>query len=143
MKLVTKNKKANGTFRYKFIDIFVCGQSENVSNSNVVLELKVASLLGLHRGKLQKPEKDINISLGKLIQLNDEIKTKSEEDLLKLDYCYFCKESNKYQFITVQKILDDGIKQINGYMELVKSGRVCDDNVKAIEGLNYKSSRVF
>lgn len=106
------------------------------NSTNMILELKVTSLLGLYKGKLQKPEKDINILLGKLIQLNDKIKTKSKKDLLKLYYCYFCKESNKYQFITVQKILDDEIKQINSYMKLIKSGRVCDDNVKAIEGFS-------
>jgi hypothetical protein len=58
MRLITKNKKPNGSNRYKFIDIFVCGlsreQQEVISKSNLVLELKVISMWGLYSGKTKK-----------------------------------------------------------------------------------------
>ncbi len=63
-------------------------------------------------------------------QLVNELKTKSDKDLLKMDYCYFCSEKGKYQFVTVQTILDDALKQINGYIELLKNGKVSDSKIK-------------
>jgi hypothetical protein len=49
-----------------------------------------------------------------------------------MDYCYFCSEKGKYQFVTVQAILDDALKQINGYIELLKNGKVSDSKIEVI-----------
>ncbi len=132
MRLITKNKKPNGNFRYKFADIFVCGSSREQQEiglkSNVIIELKVISVLGLHSGRKKEVDKKIDFDSLKL--LVNELKTKSDKDLLKMDYCYFCSEKGKYQFVTVQTILDDALKQINGYIELLKNGKVSDSKIK-------------
>ena len=49
-----------------------------------------------------------------------------------MDYCYFCSEKNNYQYVTIQLILDDALKQINGYIELLKNGKVSDSKVKVV-----------
>ncbi len=96
--------------------------------SNVIIELKVISVLGLHSGRKKEVDKKIDFDSLKL--LVNELKTKSDKDLLKMDYCYFCSEKGKYQFVTVQTILDDALKQINGYIELLKNGKVSDSKIK-------------
>ncbi|RIA85365.1 hypothetical protein C1645_830885 [Glomus cerebriforme] len=122
MRLITKNKKPNGNFQYKFINIFVSGlsreQQETISKSNVMIELKVISIWGLYSEKRKKVERIIDYDL--LRALDNELITKSENDLLKMDYCYFCSEKNNYQFVTIQTILDDALKQITSYIGLLK-----------------------
>jgi hypothetical protein len=67
MRLINKNKKPNGAYRYKFIDIFVCGlsreQHEVISKSNVVIELKVISMWGLHCAINRKADKKVDYDL--------------------------------------------------------------------------------
>ena len=138
MRLITRNRKSDGSIRNKFVDIFVSGlsmeQQETISKSQVVIELKVISMLGLNSGRRKKVEKKIDYN--SLREINNELKTKSEDDLLKMDYCYFCLEKNNYQFVTIQTILDDAIKQINSYIELLKEGRVSDSKVKVVDALD-------
>jgi hypothetical protein len=45
------------------------------------------------------------VDYGSLKLLDNELKTKSENDLLMMDYCYFWSEKNNYQFVTIQTIL--------------------------------------
>lgn len=138
MRLITKNKKPNGSNRYKFIDIFVCGlsreQQEVISKSNLVLELKVISMWGLHSGKTKKVNK--NIDYDSLKALDNELKNKPENELLKMDYYFFCSEKNNYQIVTLQTILDNALKQINGYIELLKNGKVSDNKVRVVNALD-------
>lgn len=98
--------------------------------TNVIIELKVISVLGLHRGRKKNVDKYIDFDTLKV--LDNELKTKSDNDILKMDYCYFCSEKGKYQFVTVQTILDDALKQINGYIELLKNGKVFDSRIEII-----------
>jgi capsid portal protein len=86
--------------------------------------------MGLHRGR--KKEVDKKIDFNSLKALDNELKNKSDNDILKMDYCYFCSEKGKYQFVTVQAILDDALKQINGYIELLKNGKVSDSKIEVI-----------
>lgn len=134
MRLITKNKKPNGSFRYKFIDIFVCGlsreQHEVISKSSVVIELKVISMWGLYSAKNKKVDRKVDYN--SLKDLDNELKTKSEDDILKMDYYYFCSDKDKYQLVKVQNILDGALKQINVYIELLKIGKVNDSKVKVV-----------
>src|ERR1700742_4938359 len=138
MRLITKNKKPNGSNRYKFIDIFVCGlsreQQEVISKSNLVLELKVISMWGLYSGKTKKVNK--NIDYDSLKALDNELKNKSENEILNMDYYFFCSEKNNYQIVTLQNILDNALKQINGYIELLKNGKVSDNKVRVVNALD-------
>src|SRR3954451_24209868 len=65
--------------------------------SNVIIELKVIFVMGLHRGR--KKEVDKKIDFNSLKALDNELKNKSDNDILKMDYCYFCSEKGKYQFV--------------------------------------------
>lgn len=138
MRLITRNRKSDGSIRNKFVDIFVSGlsmeQQETISKSHVVIELKVISMLGLKSGRRKKVEKKIDYN--SLKEIDNELKTFTEDDLLKMDYCYFCSEKNNYQFVTIQTILDDAIKQIKSYIELLKEGRVSDSKVKVVDALD-------
>jgi len=53
-----------------------------------------------------------------------------------MGYCYFCSEKNNYQFVTIQTILDDALKPINGYIKLLKNGKVSDSKVKVVNKYN-------
>jgi len=135
MRLTMNVNKNNGCIiQYGFIDIFVCGQNEYGLDSGAVLELKVIPLEGLYRGKVGKWIE--NIDYRSLVEIDDELKTDSEENLLRRNYYYWSKQRKQYQLMNVQKCLDLGIEQINKYIKTVKKGSkgVYDERVKIEEG---------
>jgi hypothetical protein len=119
---------------YAFADVFLSGKSEQMcgGNSNVVLELKLISLLGLASGEKGKWIGNIDYNL--MQRLDNDLKNESEVDLLERDYYYWCKDKKTYKTTTIQKIVDSGIEQINRYIKLLKKGSVTDKNVEVIVG---------
>jgi hypothetical protein len=57
------------------------------TRSNVVIELKVISMWGLHGAKNKKVDR--RVDYGSLKVLDNELKTKTENDLLMMDFVIF------------------------------------------------------
>lgn len=124
MRLVPNSKE------YAFIDVFFSGNSEKMWGgiSNVVLELKLISLLGLYSGEEGKWMR--NMDYNSMKRLDAVLKIESEVELLKRNYYYWCKDKNSFKKTKNQKIVDSGIEQIKKYINLLKKGAVSHDNVE-------------
>ena len=116
MQLVKDYKK--NTPRYGFIDVFVC---EYYGFKSVVLELKCFSVLGLYNGKMGTWKEGI-IDWESLKNLDEELKTEPEDVLMGRNYMYYSKDNRKYKLTTVRNIIDDGLKQIRGYINIASKG---------------------
>lgn len=112
MRLVNTNG-TNG--KYAFVDLFINGKNENVCGgiSNVVLELKHISLLGLYSGKEGKWKGDIDYKT--MLNLDNTLKEESEFDLLERNYYYWCKDNKSYKTTKIRKIVNSGIDQVLVY----------------------------
>ena len=123
----------NGTNgKYAFVDLFINGKSENVCGgiSNVVLELKHISLLGLYSGEEGKWKGDIDYKT--MLNLDNTLKEESEFDLLERNYYYWCKENKSYKATKIRKIVNSGIDQVQRYISLLNKASVDDCNVELI-----------
>ena|SRR5688572_24489145 len=116
MRLVKDFKK--NTVRYGFIDVFVC---DHYGFKSVVLELKCFSMLGLYNGKMGAWKEGM-IDWESLKNLNDELKTEPVDVLMGRNYMYYSKDDRKYKLTTVRNIIDDGLKQIRGYINIASKG---------------------
>lgn len=120
---------------YSFVDVFVSGESENDGRkSNVILELKLISLVGLHSGKIGE---NSPIDFNTLIELDNQMKRESEDVIFDRKYCFWDKQSKAYQITTVRKIFDGAMNQIHRYIKLLKKGLV-SHNTATVEVGNGK-----
>ncbi|GBB83199.1 hypothetical protein RclHR1_00100003 [Rhizophagus clarus] len=118
LSLVVDGKKSKGSGRFGYSDIFILG------DTNVSLELKYISLVGLVRNK---------VGANELEDLDKTIEKEDEKSLLKRSYSYWSKENKKVNKTTIGDILDNGINQLKLYMKTISKGKVT----------NYSSSGVF
>ncbi|PKC75873.1 hypothetical protein RhiirA1_448252 [Rhizophagus irregularis] len=98
----TAVNKGNGKFG--FLDVFILGES--YAN----LELKYIPLIWLISNINGKQAKDFNAN--ELEELNKILEREDEDTLLKRQYRYYDKETNKYIYTTINDVLNDGTKQL-------------------------------
>src|SRR5215212_4996083 len=132
MRLVKDFKKNSA--RYGFIDVFICDY--------YVLELKCFSMLGLYNGKGGAWKEGIDWE--SLKNLDDELKTEPEDDLMDRKYMYYSKDERKYKLTTVHNIIDDGLKQIRGYINIASKGKsrqnkigIWDERIRIEDGNGF------
>ena len=63
-----------------------------------------------------------NPDYNSLLELDEEVKIETEETLLSRNYCYWCKEGDKRETITVQKFIQRGLEQTNKYIKRLRTG---------------------
>ncbi|EXX66997.1 hypothetical protein RirG_118440 [Rhizophagus irregularis DAOM 197198w] len=98
----TAVNKGNGKFG--FLDVFILGES--YAN----LELKYIPLIWLISNINGKQAKDFNAN--ELEELDKILEREDEDTLLKRQYRYYDKETNKYIYTTINDVLNDGTKQL-------------------------------
>ncbi|PKB98535.1 hypothetical protein RhiirA5_431224 [Rhizophagus irregularis] len=109
--------KLKGFGRFGYSDIFIL---KGIGNSNVSLELKYISLVGLLKNQKNKFNSNDLESLDKIIEEED------EEILLKRLYTYWSKENKENKQTTIGEVLDNGINQLKLYMNVISKGRTID-----------------
>ncbi|CAB4388721.1 unnamed protein product [Rhizophagus irregularis] len=117
-------KKSKGSGRFGYSDIFVL---KGIGDDYISLKLKYISLVGLIR--IQKVEFGAN----ELENLDKILEKENEEDLLKRPYTYWSKELKKTNKTTIGEILNNGISQLESYINTISKGKA----------INYSSSGVF
>ncbi|GBC27847.2 uncharacterized protein OCT59_008356 [Rhizophagus irregularis] len=118
LSLVMDGKKSKGSGRFGYSDIFVL---KGTGNNYISLELKYISLVGLIRLN-QKVEFGAN----ELENLDKILEKENEEILLKRPYAYWSKELKKTNQTTIGEVLDNGIRQLESYMNTIAKGKVAD-----------------
>ncbi|GBC25441.2 hypothetical protein GLOIN_2v1774865 [Rhizophagus irregularis DAOM 181602=DAOM 197198] len=125
----TAVNKGNGKFG--FLDVFILGES--YAN----LELKYIPLIWLISNINGKQAKDFNAN--ELEELDKILEREDEDTLLKRQYRYYDKETNKYIYTTINDVLNDGTKQLERYTKIIAKGKankysagVCDERIKII-----------
>jgi hypothetical protein len=122
----TAVNKGNGKFG--FLDVFVLG--ECYTN----IELKYIPLTGLVSNTDGK-----DFDTNELGELDKVIEREDEDILLRRQYRYYDKKTNKYICTTINDILNNGAKQLERYMRIIAKGQankystgVCDERIKII-----------
>ncbi|CAB4492997.1 unnamed protein product [Rhizophagus irregularis] len=100
---------------------------DGIGNNNISLELKYIPLVGLIKNQKKKFNTNDLENLDKIIEKED------EKILLKRSYEYWSKEHNETKKITIEEILNNGIKQLKSYMNIISKGNSND----------YYSSGIF
>ncbi|CAB5367016.1 unnamed protein product [Rhizophagus irregularis] len=125
----TAVNKGNGKFG--FLDVFILGES--YAN----LELKYIPLIWLISNINGKQAKDFNAN--ELEELDKILEREDEDTLLKRQYRYYDKETNKYIYTTINDVLNDGTKQLERYTKIIAKGKankysagVYDERIKII-----------
>ncbi|CAB4479620.1 unnamed protein product [Rhizophagus irregularis] len=120
----TAVNKGNGKFG--FLDVFVLG--ECYTN----IELKYIPLI-----ELVSNGRDLNAN--ELGELDKVIEREDEDILLRRQYKYYDKKTNKYIRTTINDVLNNGAKQLERYMRIIAKGQankystgVCDERIKII-----------
>ncbi|CAB5144683.1 unnamed protein product [Rhizophagus irregularis] len=121
LSLVMNGKMLKGFGRFGYSDIFVL---KGIGDSNVSLELKYISLVGLVTNKVGANDLEI---LDKILEKED------EELLLKRLYTYWSKEHKKTKQTTIGEVMNNGINQLKSYMDVISKGKTID----------YSSSGIF
>ncbi|EXX61386.1 uncharacterized protein OCT59_015242 [Rhizophagus irregularis] len=124
LSLVMDGTKLKGFGRFGYSDIFIL---KGIGNNNISLELKYIPLVGLIKNQKKKFNTNDLENLDKIIEKED------EKILLKRSYEYWSKEYNETKKITIEEILNNGIKQLKSYMNIISKGNSND----------YYSSGIF
>ncbi|UZO26277.1 uncharacterized protein OCT59_018515 [Rhizophagus irregularis] len=124
LSLVMDGTKLKGFGRFGYSDIFIL---KGIGNNNISLELKYIPLVGLIKNQKKKFNTNNLENLDKIIEKED------EKILLKRSYEYWSKEHNETKKITIEEILNNGIKQLKSYMNIISKGNTND----------YYSSGIF
>ncbi|CAB4479752.1 unnamed protein product [Rhizophagus irregularis] len=124
LSLVMDGTKSKGSGRFGYSDIFIL---KGTGDIYISLELKYISLVGLIKNQKDK------FGANELENLDKILEKESEEILLKRSYTYWSKEFKKTNQTTINEILNDGINQLESYMNTISKGEV----------INYFSSGVF
>ncbi|CAB5357335.1 unnamed protein product [Rhizophagus irregularis] len=122
LSLVIDGTKLKGFGRFGYSDIFIL---KGIGNNNVSLELKYISLVGLIKKK--------KFNTNDLENLDKIIEKEDEKILLKRSYEYWSKEHNETKKVTIEEVLNNGIKQLKSYMNIISKGKPND----------YYSSGIF
>lgn len=136
--LVMNNIKRKGKGRFGYLDIFVLGEEKNYVN----IELKYISLVGLVRDINGNQLNEFS-SANKLKELDEMLEKEDEEILLKRQYVHFVKETNEWKKTTIGEILNEGVKQLEAYINTVAKGQatnysagICDERIKVTNNSN-------
>ncbi|CAB4403675.1 unnamed protein product [Rhizophagus irregularis] len=122
LSLVMDGTKLKGFGRFGYSDIFIL---KGIGNNNISLELKYISLVGLIKKK--------KFNTNDLENLDKIIEKEDEKILLKRSYEYWSKEHNETKKVTIEEVLNNGIKQLKSYMNIISKGKSND----------YYSSGIF
>ncbi|CAB5308690.1 unnamed protein product [Rhizophagus irregularis] len=124
LSLVMDGTKSKGSGRFGYSDIFIL---KGTGDIYISLELKYISLVGLIKNQKDK------FGANELENLDKILEKESEKILLKRSYTYWSKEFKNTNQTTINEILNDGINQLESYMNTISKGEV----------INYFSSGVF
>jgi len=139
MRLIAEYKK--DTYKYGFVDLFLL---DTISGDSLVLEIKLLNLIGLYRGNESFPI--TNPDYYALEKLDKLLRTETEESLLNRKYMHWCKDSNRFEIVKVKKYIEDGVAQLNKYLNVVKNGKasinskcsgILDSRVNIEDGTSY------
>ncbi|GES77266.1 hypothetical protein GLOIN_2v1774865 [Rhizophagus clarus] len=140
--LIMNNIKKKGNGRFGFVDIFVLG--EEIKKNYISIELKYISLVGLVRniyGEQTKELKELNAN--ELKELDEKLEREDEEILLKKPYVYYSKEVNEWKKTTIGEVLNNGIKQLERYIDVIAKGQatknstgIYDERIKIVNSSN-------
>ncbi|GES92246.1 hypothetical protein GLOIN_2v1781474 [Rhizophagus clarus] len=122
--LVMDGNKQKGFGRFGYSDIFVLKET---GDNSISLELKYISLVGLIKNQKNK------VNTKDLKKLDKTLEKEDEEVLLKRVYTYWSKEHKETIQITINEVLNNGINQLQSYMNIISKGKPAD----------YFSSGVF
>ncbi|RGB41552.1 hypothetical protein C1646_751974 [Rhizophagus diaphanus] len=122
----TAVNKGNGKF--SFLDVFVLGECYTT------IELKYIPLTGLVSSTDGK-----DFDANELGELDKVIEREDEDILLRRQYRYYDKKTNKYVRTTINDVLNNGAKQLERYIRIIAKGQankystgVCDERIKII-----------
>ncbi|CAB5359912.1 unnamed protein product [Rhizophagus irregularis] len=126
LSLVMDGKKLKGSGRFGYSDIFVLKGIGDIYY--ISLELKYIPLVGLIKNQ------KVKYGANELENLDKILEKENEEDLLKRPYAYWSKEYKRTNQTTIGEVLmNNGISQLESYMNTISKGRVVD----------YSSSGIF
>jgi hypothetical protein len=133
--LVMNNIKKKGDGKFGYVDIFVLG--DETRSNYISIELKYISLAGLLRNINDEQQK--KFSANELKKLDEIIEKENEKSLLKRQYIHYVKETNEYKQTTIGEILNNGIIQLEKYMNTIAKGQatkrsvgICDERIEVI-----------
>ncbi|GES87594.1 bromodomain-containing protein [Rhizophagus clarus] len=114
LSLVMDGNKQKGYGRFGYSDIFVL---KGTGDNNISLELKYISLVSLIKNQKN------NFSTKDLEDLDKTLEKEDEESLLKRLYTYWSKEYKETKQITIGEVLNNGINQLESYMNIISNGK--------------------
>ena len=128
------------SYKHGFADIFLCDDYGN----SIIFELKLFNLVGLYSGEMRRWND--NPEFKELKRLDETLQIESEEKLLKRRYMHWSKNERKFKTTIVKDLINDGISQLNGYLQMIKKGRaqterkkvgICESSINVYEGISY------
>ncbi|CAG8655880.1 7411_t:CDS:2, partial [Dentiscutata heterogama] len=118
LRLVMNGQKEKGEGRFGFLDLFLLGEA----GQGVSIELKYISTGGLLKAKTGQTAKKFDTT--EHDQLDRELETLNEEALLKTPYTFLSRDNEQYIQITINRILENGIRQLKSYIKIIEKGNV-------------------
>ncbi|GES92261.1 bromodomain-containing protein [Rhizophagus clarus] len=115
--LVMDGNKQKGFGRFGYSDIFVLKET---GDNGISLELKYISLVGLIKNQKNK------VNTKDLEKLDKTLEKEDKEVLLKRVYTYWSKEHKETIQITINEVLNNGINQLQSYMNIISKGKPAD-----------------
>jgi len=116
----------------------------HVSGDGTLIEFKYFNIRGLYNGKFGKWNKDPDYK--ELEKLDEELSSESLEQLLNRKYMFWDKDKNNCKLIDVQSYIEDGVSQLNKYINAIKDGKailnearigILDSRIKVEHGLSF------
>ncbi|KAI1315836.1 hypothetical protein EDD11_000271 [Mortierella claussenii] len=128
-RLVVDGSKEPGDGRFGFVDIFIPRQAMVTMSEQtcVVMELKNATLEGLRKG-ITSQKSDCKGMEG----LRELLSTEDESTLLMREYAYWSQVDGEWKIVTLESIMEDGVKQLKRYMKTIAMGKVQSYNTSGV-----------
>ncbi|KAF9300698.1 hypothetical protein BGZ74_007593, partial [Mortierella antarctica] len=121
LRLVVDGSKEPGEGRFGFVDIFIPRQATAIGSEQtcVVMELKNATLEGLWKGATSRKSdyKDLE-------SLREALCSENESSLLSRKYAYWSQGDSGWTTVTLESIMEAGVKQLQRYMQTIALGKV-------------------
>ncbi|KAG0074343.1 hypothetical protein BGZ92_003433, partial [Podila epicladia] len=121
LRLVVDGSKETGKGRFGFVDIFIPRQATAIGSDQtcVVMELKNATLEGLWKGATSR-----KFDYKDLESLREALCSENESSLLSRKYVYWSQGDSEWTTVTLESIMEAGVKQLQQYMQIIALGKV-------------------
>jgi hypothetical protein len=125
--LVVDGSKEPGKGRFGFADIFIPRQAIGGDQTCLVMELKNATLEGLCRETIGRSPNNKELE-----SLREALKKEKRSTMLQRKYTYWSREDGRWITVTLNSIMEAGVKQLRRYMQIIAQGKVRSYNMSGV-----------